>query len=286
MAATITSITGLQNLTNLQNFYADWNSLTTVDISGMSSLVDVDISDNNTIDGENDNSLTSINVTGCENILTLRLDDSNFLTNGASSVVGLSDLTSCTIIDLDQCSIGGTVDLSALTNLEFVDVGGNINITNLILPDTIAPINFLNVSSNALTQTSINNILLNLDENGISSGEIAAQGGTNASPSGSGLDAAVNLNGKGWILSFNAAPGLIQYNNWYDPTDSGSVCAGAASFNTFYASGSLGIGTTAYTYNWGGIPTADGWYKSNEGLSDTLYFITGGIITSTGSCPI
>lgn len=285
MAATITSVTGLQNLTNLQNLYADWNSLTTIDISGMSSLVDVDISDNNAANEGNENSLTSINVTGCENISELRLDDSDFSTNGASSVVGLSDLTSCVVIDLDQCGIGGTVDLSTLASLEFVDLSGNDNITNIILPDTIAPINYLNVGTNALTQTAINNILINLDENGISSGEVIANGGTNASPSGSGVTAAVNLDGKGWTLSFNTNPNFTQYNNWYDSADTGSVCAGTAAFNTFYASGSLGIGVQTYAYNWGGIPAADGWYKANEGLDTTLYFVTGGVITTTGSCP-
>ncbi len=211
MGATLTSITGLQNLTNLQDFRADWNSLTSIDISGLSNLQIVDISDNNTIDGDNTNSLASVNLTGCTNIAQLRLDGGNFTTG--------------------------------------------------------------------------NNIAVNLDGSGVANGELSLSGGTNAVPSGSGRDALVNLSGKGWIIDTNNAPGLTQRNNWYDATDTGSVCNHTAGFNTFYASGSLGIGTVAYAENWGGTPTAEGWYQPNDDIDFTLYFVSGGVITTTASCP-
>jgi len=281
MAATITSITGLQNLSNLEIFYADFNSLTSVDLSGMSTLTDVDISDNNTVDGEGGNSLTSINVTGCTSITTLRLDDSNF--SSGDSIVGLSDLALCTTLDLDQCGINGTLNLNSLTSLDYIDVSGN-DISNLIIPDTFAPITGLSAGSNELTQNSVNNIFINLDGSGITNGEVTISGGTSAAPSGSGTQAAISLDGKGWSISTNNAPGLTQRNNWYDAADTGSVCAHTAGFNTFYASGSLRIGTQAYAYNWGGIPTADGWYQPNDDIDFTLYYVTGGIITATGSC--
>jgi len=283
MAATITSITGLQNLTNLEIFRADFNSLTTIDLSGLTSLNIVDVSDNDTLDGEGDNSLTSINLTGCTNITELRLDDSNFSTG--NNLIGLSDLSLCTFLDLDQCNIGGTLNLNALTSLETLDISGN-NISDLIIPDTFAPIVNLSAGDNALTQNSVNDIFIKLDGSGVTTGEISIVGGTNTTPSGSGLEAAINLDGKGWIISTNNAPGLTQRNNWYDATDSGSVCNHTAGFNTFYASGSLGIGTRAYAYNWGGVPTADGWYQPNDDIDFTLYFITGGLITTTGTCPV
>lgn len=284
MAATITSITGLQNLTNLQNFYADWNSLTTIDLSGMASLINVDISDNNTVDGEGNDSLTSVNVTGCVNIEELRLDDSDFSSNGINSVIGLPNLTLCQFIDLDGCDLTGTVDLSTLVNLTSVDVSAN-DIENLIIPDTFAPIDYLTANGNALTVESVNNILINLDGSGVTSGEVNIFEGTNAFPTGLGIDAAVNLSGKGWTVSLNPNPELTQYNNYYDPENSGSVCAGTSTFNTFYASGSLGIGVQAYDASWGGNPALEGWYKSNDTPDTTLYFISGGIITTTGSCP-
>jgi hypothetical protein len=285
MGAKITSITGLQNLPNLQQFNADFNSLTSVDLSGLTNLELVDISDNEAIDSEEgETSLTSVNLTGCTNITELRLDDSNFSANGGNSIIGLSDLTSCTFLDLDQCGIEGTLDLSALTSLEVLDVSGN-DITDLIISDTFAPITDLSAGDNALTQNSVNNIFINLDGSGVTNGEVSVIGGTSAAPSGSGLDAAISLDGKGWSIFTNNAPGLTQRNNWYDATDTGSVCAHTAGFNTFYASGSLGIGTQAYTYNWGGIPTADGWYQPTDDIDFTLYYVTGGVITATGSCP-
>lgn len=283
MASTITSITGLQNLVNLTDFYADWNSLTSVDLSGLTTLEIVDISDSELLDGEGDPSLTSVNVTGCTNIATIRLDDNDFSSDGGNSIVGLSDLTLCATLDLDGCNIAGTLDLSTLTTLEFLDVSAN-NITNLIIPDTFAPIATLYAGSNALSQTSVNNIAVNLDGSGVANGELSLSGGTNAVPSGSGRDALVNLSGKGWIIDTNNAPGLTQRNNWYDATDTGSVCNHTAGFNTFYASGSLGIGTVAYAENWGGTPTAEGWYQPNDDVDFTLYFVSGGVITNTASC--
>jgi hypothetical protein len=285
MAATITSITGLQNLTNLEIFRADYNSLTSVDLSGLTSLTNVDVSDNILLNGDNESSLTSINVTGCTNITILRLDDNNFSTNGINSIIGLSDLTSCQTLNLSRCSIGGVVDLNELTSLVDVSIPDN-NVSDLIIPDTFAPITSLNAGENALSQTSVNNIVINLDGSGVTSGDVNLSLGTNNTPSGSGTDALINLDGKGWIISTNNAPGLTQRNNWYDATDSGSVCNHTAGFNTFYASGSLGIGTQAYAYNWGGIPTADGWYQPNDDIDFTLYFITGGLITTTGTCPV
>ena len=53
MQAKITSITGLQNLINLQTFIADNNSLTTIDLSGLTNLTYVELSSNNIISVDN-----------------------------------------------------------------------------------------------------------------------------------------------------------------------------------------------------------------------------------------
>ena len=47
MQAKITSITGLQNLINLQTFNASGNSLITIDLSGLTNLTYVDLGNNN-----------------------------------------------------------------------------------------------------------------------------------------------------------------------------------------------------------------------------------------------
>ena len=114
MAAAITSIIGLQNLTNLQDFRADWNSLTTVNLSGLPNLTYVDISDNE-IPGTTNPSLTSVNLSGSTAITELRLDDSNF----SAGIPNITGLTSLEFLDMDQCSISGILDFSgfpAITN--------------------------------------------------------------------------------------------------------------------------------------------------------------------------
>jgi hypothetical protein len=89
MATTITSITGLQNLTNLQTFNADWTSLQTVDLSGLTQLTNVDVSDTIKLD-DSGHSLTNINLSGCTALQELRLDDNDF----SAGIPDLSGLTS------------------------------------------------------------------------------------------------------------------------------------------------------------------------------------------------
>jgi hypothetical protein len=55
----------------------------------------------------------------------------------------------------------------------------------------------------ALNQSTINIILNNLDENGLTNGILLLDGGTSASPSGTGITAKNNLVSKGWMVSTN-----------------------------------------------------------------------------------
>ena len=171
MAATITSITGLQNLTNLQDFRADWNSLTTINLSGLTNLTYVDISDNQ-IPGGSTKSLTSVNLSGSTAIEELRLDDSNF-SEGIPDISNLEDLR---VIDLDQCNISGSIDLSNFSSLERIDVSGNTALTEVIISssqplgdDDSESINFNNC---ALTETAVNNILVALANNAINNSRV------------------------------------------------------------------------------------------------------------------
>ena len=200
MATVITSITGLQNLTNLQNFNADYNSLTTVDLSGLTQLINVDISDCNTLDGES-NSLTSVNLSGCTALEQLRLDDSDF----SAGIPDLSGLTALQSLDMDQCGISGAVDISAssFNALTFVDLYGN-NITSITLPE--AYINNLNLNDNALTEEAVNNTLQWLDGSGVENGFVDLADGTNAIPTGNGATAKTNLQNKGWETIVNQGP--------------------------------------------------------------------------------
>jgi hypothetical protein len=198
MAAVITSITGLQNLPNLQNFNADYNSLTTVNLSGLANLLFVDISDNDLLDFSG-NSLTSVNLSGCTALQSLRLDDSDF----SAGIPNLSGLTDLSFIDMDQCSITGNVDLSMLPALVEFDLSGNTGLTSVTIIDQ-QPLRYVNLYNTALTEASVNDILETLDNNGIEFGDVNSYSGTSAAPTGAGATAATNLQAKGWIVDTNS----------------------------------------------------------------------------------
>ena len=197
MAAVITSITGLQNLPNLTNFNADWNGLQSVNLSGLTNLIYVDISDND-IPGNNIPSLTTVNLTGCTDLQELRLDDSEF----SGGIPSLSGLTSLALIDFDQCSISGVVDLSGLPALADLDFSGNTALTSIIIADT-QPIFDFNGNNCALTETAVDDILVVLSNNGQTNGNVDLSAGTSAPPSATGLAAKAVLEGNGWVVNVN-----------------------------------------------------------------------------------
>jgi Leucine-rich repeat (LRR) protein len=203
MAASITSITGLQNLINLQTFIADNNSLTTVDLSGLTNLLYVDISDND-IPGGGTKSLTSVNLSGCTALEELRLDDSDF----SAGIPNLRGLDNLRWIDLDQCDITGFVDLSFLISLEGFDLNGNIGITNVTISRS-QPLGDgyeVLLNNNDLTQTAVDNILVELAANSINNGYVDLDGGTNSAPGATGLAAKLVLEGNGWSVDVNTSP--------------------------------------------------------------------------------
>lgn len=200
MASVITSITGLQNLTGLTRFNADWSGLQSVNLSNLPNLVDVDISDCD-IPGTSTRSLTSVNLSGSTAVTQLRLDDSDF----SAGVPNISGLTSLELLDLDQCSISGVLDVSASTTLSYIDVFGNAGLTSLIISDT-QPITDLYAYECALTETAVDDILVVLSNNGQSGGYVDLRDGTNAVPSSTGLAAKATLEGNGWTVDVNVAP--------------------------------------------------------------------------------
>jgi hypothetical protein len=192
----ITSIKGLQNLTGLVNFYADWNGLQSVNLSNLPNLVNVDISDQNLL-GTGDNCLTSVNLSGSTAIEELRMDDSDF----SGGIPNISPLTSLRELDVDQSEISGVVDLSMFPNLIYVDLNGNDNITAVTLFEQ--NLEYVNINQNALTEASVNDILQWLDGSGVENGYVDLADGTNAPPTGDGVTAAISLQGKGWEVIVN-----------------------------------------------------------------------------------
>jgi len=201
MAATITSITGLQNLPNLEAFYADWNSLASVDLSGLDQLTTVDISDNEFPDS-NTNSLTEVNLSGCTALDTLRLDDSDF----SSGIPDFSDSVDLTFFDLDGCSISGSVDLTGFPILDGFDLSSNPDITEVIISSS-QPLIDVNINGCSLTQSAVDDILVALSENSIDAGNVNLASGSNWYPSSVGESALDVLDSKGWTWNVNSAPG-------------------------------------------------------------------------------
>jgi hypothetical protein len=205
MAAVITSITGLQNLPELRVFNADFSGLESVNLSGLTNLVDVDISDCD-FPGTSTSSLTSVNLSGCTSLEELRLDDSDF----SGGIPNLSGLDSLIYMDFDQCGITGSVDISNHPVLEGFDFSGNTGLTELIISDT-QPLGGngyeLLIYNCALTQTAVDNILVALSESAVENGYVDLSSGNNASPSQTGVDAInVLVNDKTWSIDYNVTP--------------------------------------------------------------------------------
>lgn len=201
--ATLLSIIGLTNLSNLVEFRADWNQLQTIDFSGLTNLTYVDVSDNKVY---NSAGLSSINLAGCTSLEYLYLDDNDF----SAGFPDLSGLTSLILIDFDDCGIIGSVDISGLPSLERFDFSQNTDLTNLIISSS-QPLggigNELLADNCALTQTSVDNILTALAANAVTNGYIDLRFGTNAAPGVPGLTAIAILEapnpGKNWSVDVN-----------------------------------------------------------------------------------
>ena len=197
--AQIVSITGLQNLVNLQSFVADYQGLQTVNLSNLPNLGYVDISDCD-IPGTNINSLTSVNFSGSTGITEIRLDDSDF----SAGLPNISALTNLYWLDVDQCNLP-SLNLSGFSNLFLVDAWDNENMTTINITGCSNLVE-LYIDSCALTQQSIDHVLAELDDQGNTGGYLDINGGTNAYPSPAGMVSLANLQGKGWSIYYNAPP--------------------------------------------------------------------------------
>ena len=282
MASLIVSITGLQNLPNLQNFNADWNALETLNLSGLTNLTNVDVSDSAELTSTG---LKSIDVTGCTSLQTLYVDDNDF----SAGFPDLSDCASLEWIDFDQCGLTGSINLSNLPALQGFDLSGNTDLTSVIIsssqPMGTRSINLSGCSS--LTQTALDDILQQLSSGSISGGSISFQ--SSALPSlNTGLPALRNLvDDKGWSYSNdgNYSQAINITEVW--PT-SGEACT--AITNNFTGNGYIYTGTSVvdgnrvFTDNDLIYPMENGYFGNfDNGL---WYQVSGGngTIIASGSC--
>jgi hypothetical protein len=286
MSATVTSFTGLQNLTNIQEFRADYNSLTSIDLSGMPSLTYVDISDNDVPDS-GDSSLTSVNLSGCSSLESLYIDDSDF----SAGLPDLSDCTSLEWIDIDQSNLVGSIDISNLPALKGFDFSGNLELTEVIISKT-QPLgeggSSLSLSNCALTQTAVDNILVELASGSISDGYIDIDNdgdGTNVAPSQIGRDALFVLDSRGWSIDVvDAGHTLVTVST---DTLEANICSVSNTDYVWVISGSwIEVGNTVYRNSDAYLPATDGWYRV-DGDGSVKFEVSGsGTIISTAPCGV
>jgi hypothetical protein len=284
MGATITSFTGLQNLTNIQEFKADFNSLTSIDLSGMSTLTEVDLSDNDLPDSGT-NSLSSINLSGCTSLEFLYLDDNDF----SAGLPDLSDCNSLKVIDFDQCGIVGSVDISNLPVLEEFDFNGNLGLTELIISSS-QPLgdNGRELLANdcALTQTAVDNILVALASGSISNGYVRLDNineeGTNPTPGTAGRESLFILSERGW--SFDVTFGNhTELTLKYEALEA-NICASSTVAYAYIVSGSsVEVGNKLYQNSDAWQPASNGWYRL-DGDGSIKFEVINSVIVSVDPC--
>ena len=288
MGAKLTAITGLQNLTNLEEFRADDNSLVSADFSGLSNLNLIEIGDNDE-PGGGANSLKSINVSGCTALRILDIDDCDL----SAGFPDLSDCTSLRWIDVDQSSIVGTLDLSNLPALKGFDVSGNTGITEVIISST-QPLGEagdyeVDLGDCALTQTAVDNILVALASGSSSGGFVDLENesdGTNATPGLAGRESLLILSDRGW--SFNVADGNHTSLTLAFEALEADICA-SANTGTYYIAdeSSIAIGNKLYTNQDAWNPADAGWYRL-DGDGSIKFEVSGtyGEIISVDPCGV
>jgi hypothetical protein len=77
------------------------------------------------------------------------------------------------------------------TGLQYINITGCVNL------------DLVELENNDLTQASVDHVLITLDDNGLSGGDIYLDGGTNATPSPLGVAAQASLILKGWTITVN-----------------------------------------------------------------------------------
>lgn len=186
---------GLQHLTSLAYINVDYNALETINLSNLPNLIYADVSDCD-VPGTNISSLKSFNLSGSTNIQELRLDDSDF-----SSGINVSNLVNLEWLDVDQSNLP-SLDVSGLSNLFYLDAWGNESLTSLNISGCESLVD-LYADDCALTEASVNAILIELDNLGNTGGYVNIANGTSAAPTGLGAAAVISLEAKGWSLSYN-----------------------------------------------------------------------------------
>jgi hypothetical protein len=252
----------------------------------MSTLTEVDLSDNDLPDSGT-NSLSSVNLSGCTSLEFLYLDDNDF----TEGLPDLSDCTSLVVIDFDQCGIGGSVDISNFPALEQFDFNGNVGLTELIISSS-QPLgnNGRELLANdcALTQTAVDNILVALASGSVSNGYVRVDNineeGTNPTPGEAGRESLFILNSRGW--SFDFTDGNHTELALKNEALEANICDSSVVYYGYIASGSsVEVGNKLYQNSAAWMPAEPGWYRL-DGDGSIKFEVSGskGEIISVNPC--
>jgi hypothetical protein len=165
----VLSVTNLPTVfagTSIDQIDADESLLTSLNVSGLpiQSLYAVECPN-----------LTYVNVQGCTQLIDTELFGANFQ----------------------------VLNLSGCTSLEFAFVNDNLNLDTVVIDDCPNIIE-LDVFNASLTTTNVDYIINTLNDNGLSGGYLALDGGSNGAPSIASASALANLTGPlGWTVNTN-----------------------------------------------------------------------------------
>ena len=124
----LTSITGLENCSVLEQLYLHNNQLTSVTVTYHSALKTFWIRDNPNLTDLNCccNALTNFDIANCTSLQTLMCFENSSL----STIQGLESCTALTYIDCEDCAISNLSGVNSLNNLEKLYCRSN-NLTTL-----------------------------------------------------------------------------------------------------------------------------------------------------------
>jgi len=264
------STANVSNLINLTNLYCDGNNISSINLTNLTNLIDLNLSNNDLIslDFTNQENLTTLQCSN-NNISTLIFDNTFTITyvlnyidishNNLSSLDFTNTQIGISYLDFSYNNVTSFYTIASISTLDC----NNNNLTNLEF-DNSTSLSFLNCSNNQLSildigfaynliqanisynqldTTNINNILINLQNNGLTNGQVQLNNQTpSACPSGDGI-----------LAEFY----LIDVQGWTVTVDAG--CSGVLriTFNTSYAYWFIAGSDIFDMYiNWGdGSPT-------------------------------
>jgi len=127
------------------------------------------------------------------------------VTNGhMTSFTAGSSMPQVVAVAFQNCdnfgALAGGLNVSGLVNMWYLAFG-NCPFLEILNVSGCVSLFLIEGPGSALNQTSIDNLMIELDTNGLSNGIINLSGGTGPAPSGAGAVAQANLISKGWTIN-------------------------------------------------------------------------------------